>query len=204
MANVTRRPRVVLIGGTSHVGKSTFARALAQRMGWEYLSTDSFARHPGRPWRDDGEVPEIVQAYYGSRKPDTLLEEVMEHYRKHVWPIAQAVVRARISNAYDSCLVLEGSAIWPDCVVESGIDGVWSTWLTARPELIAERIRVNSRFAERTTAQQALIEAFTHRSLAFDVQVMNSVRRLAQRSADVSTPDSLDAMSQACMRFATG
>jgi hypothetical protein len=42
--------RVVLIGGTSNVGKSTLAQAVAERLGFEYLSTDGLARHPGRPW----------------------------------------------------------------------------------------------------------------------------------------------------------
>jgi 2-phosphoglycerate kinase len=45
------RARVVLIGGTSNVGKSTVAQAVAERLGFEYLSTDELARHPGRPWR---------------------------------------------------------------------------------------------------------------------------------------------------------
>ena len=42
--------RVILIGGSSHTGKSTAAREIAGRLGWSHLSTDSLARHPGRPW----------------------------------------------------------------------------------------------------------------------------------------------------------
>ena len=40
--------RVVLIGGTSNVGKSTVADEVAAKLGFERLSTDSLARHPGR------------------------------------------------------------------------------------------------------------------------------------------------------------
>ena len=43
--------RVVLIGGTSHVGKSTASELLAGTLGWAHVSTDSLARHPGRPWK---------------------------------------------------------------------------------------------------------------------------------------------------------
>ncbi len=39
----------ILIGGTSHAGKSTLAQSLAAKLGWNYLSTDKLARHPGKP-----------------------------------------------------------------------------------------------------------------------------------------------------------
>lgn len=42
-----RDVRVVLIGGTSNVGKSTVAQVVAERLGFECLSTDGLARHPG-------------------------------------------------------------------------------------------------------------------------------------------------------------
>lgn len=40
----------ILIAGTSHVGKSTLAGLLSERLRCEAISTDSLARHPGRPW----------------------------------------------------------------------------------------------------------------------------------------------------------
>ena len=47
--------RILLIGGTSHVGKSTLAQLLALKLGWNYRSTDKLARHPGRPWQPKAE-----------------------------------------------------------------------------------------------------------------------------------------------------
>lgn len=53
--------KIILIGGSSHVGKSTFAQSLATHFGWSYCSTDKLARHPGRPWQNKGqEVPKHV------------------------------------------------------------------------------------------------------------------------------------------------
>ncbi len=43
--------RVILIGGSSNVGKSILAQSLALKLGWSHISTDSLARHPGRPWK---------------------------------------------------------------------------------------------------------------------------------------------------------
>ncbi|MGD1875429.1 MAG: hypothetical protein ACFB02_20525 [Mastigocoleus sp.] len=36
--------RIILIGGTSHAGKSTLGQALAITLGWDYCSTDKLAR----------------------------------------------------------------------------------------------------------------------------------------------------------------
>ena len=48
MISPGRELRVILIGGSSHVGKSTLAQSLASKLGWRYISTDSLARHPGQ------------------------------------------------------------------------------------------------------------------------------------------------------------
>ena len=86
-------PKVILVGGTSHTGKSTLASALADRQSRDLLSTDRMARHPGRPWGQ--QLPGHVAAYYEARDGATLANEVLRHYRENVWPIASAIVRAR-------------------------------------------------------------------------------------------------------------
>src|SRR5690606_41921201 len=60
-----RDVRVLLIGGTSHAGKSSAARAVGDRLGFECRTTDRLARHPGRPWRTPvWEVPPHVAEHY--------------------------------------------------------------------------------------------------------------------------------------------
>ena len=69
--------RVILIGGSSNVGKSTIAQSMALKLGWSYLSTDSLARHPGRPWRvGQRAVPEHVVDHYRSLSVDELFTDV--------------------------------------------------------------------------------------------------------------------------------
>lgn len=36
--------RVILIGGSSHTGKSALAEVIGARLGWRHVSTDSLAR----------------------------------------------------------------------------------------------------------------------------------------------------------------
>ena len=114
MPDVDSNLRVVLIGGTSHVGKSTLAESLAARLGWTRISTDSLARHPGRPWKPKGEeVPDHVAEHYLSLSVDELLEDVLRHYRAVVWPKVEAIVASRLNDSCETGLVLEGSALWP-------------------------------------------------------------------------------------------
>lgn len=39
--------RVILIGGSSHSGKTTLAETLSAKLGASLVATDSLARHPG-------------------------------------------------------------------------------------------------------------------------------------------------------------
>ena len=60
--------RVLLIGGPSHTGKSTLAETLAAELGWNHVSTDSMARHPGRP--------EVSTVIVGTLNPGHLASNV--------------------------------------------------------------------------------------------------------------------------------
>jgi 2-phosphoglycerate kinase len=184
--------KVLLVGGTSHVGKSTVAGRLAADPGWRHHSTDQFARHPGRPWRDDQtQLPADVVAYYSSGPVAGSLDSVLQHYRRNVWPIADAVVRSHLNNPFDPCLVLEGSAILPDMVCASQFERAGCIWLTATNDVIRERILESSRFGGRSQSEGELIEAFTQRALAFNEIIVESARRLGQDCLDVSSSDVL-------------
>ncbi|MFJ3700749.1 MULTISPECIES: hypothetical protein [Streptomyces] len=93
-----RGVRVVLIGGTSNVGKSAVAKAVADRLGFDCLSTDGRARHPGRPWRTpEREVPPHVAEHYGTLTVDELIRSVLDHYER-LWPRIEALVTTRATG----------------------------------------------------------------------------------------------------------
>jgi len=178
--------RAILIGGTSHVGKSTLAETLAARLGWQHTSTDSLSRHPGRPWRKKGKVPPDVQSHYLSHRAEELVDEVLRHYHDNVWPIAKALIQSRISNPYDTGIVLEGSAIWPDSVVNACFEKTVSVWLTATKDVITDRIHRNSDYHQRSEQDRLMIDRFLHRSLLYDEQLTQAAKRSEQRCVDVS------------------
>ncbi len=181
---------MLLIGGSSHLGKSTFAKQLASELGCKYLSTDQLARHPGRPWREDGsQLPGDVVAHYADLNTDELVASVLQHYQQNVWPIADSLIRSHLRNPYDPCLVFEGSAILPDQVFAAEYDGVGAVWLTAPEDLMANRIRLSSRYEGRSPAEKRLIDAFLRRTLYINRVLTHSVFANGQKSLDVSVAD---------------
>ena len=193
---MARNVKVLLIGGTSHVGKSTLAKRLAAASGWRHLSTDELARHPGRPWRADGaRLPDDVVRYYSRGSADERVESVLRHYRENVWPIAEAIVRSHLNNPYDPCLVLEGSAMLPEQVHAAAFERARWVWLTAPHESIRQRIQAGSAFDGRSAGEKALIEAFLERALAFDAVVVDSCARLGERCLDAGAADAYDELA---------
>lgn len=191
--------KVLLIGGTSHVGKSTWGERLAREQGWRHLSTDQLARHPGRPWRSDQQpLPDDVIDHYSGRHGDgaaeALVAAVLHHYRHNVWPIVAALVRSHVNNPFDPGLVLEGSAILPDQALVAQFARCHGVWLTAADATIRERLLQESRYDTRNAGEQRLIEAFLGRTLAFDGQVTAAARRNGQPVLDTGAPGAYNAL----------
>lgn len=192
---MTPDPRVILIGGSSHAGKSSLARQLAARPGWIASSTDHLGRHPGRPWRPPGEaVPAHVGAYYLELSTEAQLADVLRYYET-LWPAIEALVRRHAEDDALPRLVLEGSALWPERVAALNIPGVAAVWLTASPAVFEARILAESGHALADARGQALIEAFLARTLAFD----GALREVAGGLSGSMLQADEDASIEACL-----
>ncbi|MFF5497276.1 AAA family ATPase [Streptomyces aquilus] len=166
--------RVLLIGGTSHTGKSTVARAVAERLGFTYRPTDLLARHPGRPWRTpDREVPPHVAEHYGTLGVDELIDSVLDHYAR-LWPRIEELITEHAEGDGPG-LVLEGSALWPARVAALDAPHTEAVWLTADEEVLADRMRASARYAEASAEEQRLVDMFLARARRFQQLVRKSV-----------------------------
>ncbi|KPI20248.1 hypothetical protein OK074_7590 [Actinobacteria bacterium OK074] len=189
------RVRVVLIGGTSHAGKTTVGVEIARRLGYEYRSTDGLARHPGRPWRTEagGEVPAHVAEHYRTLCTEELITSVLDHYGR-LWPRIEELVTGRVyglvtGREYDDGgadalavvpgLVLEGSALWPERVAGllERVPGVAAVWLTADEGALRERIRAGGRYGEVAGAERQLIDSFAERTVRYQELMREAVDR---------------------------
>ena len=190
--------RVVLIGGTSHAGKSTLARALAAEPGWEHVSTDSLARHPGRPWAtSSGPFPEHLAAHYLSLSVDELTAGQLRHYQR-LWPRIRAMVAARAAAPGTTRLVLEGSGVLPDRVAALESPNTAAVWLTASADVLRDRIYAASRFDERAADEQVMVEKFLGRTERYDQITLSAVRSLGFASIDTSPAPSTAELMRQC------
>jgi 2-phosphoglycerate kinase len=192
--------RIVLIGGTSHVGKSTVARALAASLGWRHLSTDGLARHPGRPWNT---VPDHVRSHYTSLSVPELTSAQLRHYER-MWPTIRATIDQEMATTAEggTGLVLEGSGIWPDRVAELAAPGTAAFWLTAGSEVLGNRIRTESRFPELPDAAQLLVSRFIGRTVRYNEQMLAALERHGLTGIDVSHSPAVDELVDQLRRAA--
>jgi 2-phosphoglycerate kinase len=195
-----RAPRVLLIGGASHTGKSTLARALAAQLGYRCQATDKLARHPGRPWRTPPEqVPPHIADHYLSLSVDALIADVLRHYRENVWPQVVSLVETTIGNTDPPGLVIEGSALWPEQAPALLSAEVAGLWLTAGDDLLRARIYRSSEYPTRSPRGRAMIDKFLARTCRYNARMMDAVRRLGLTSIEVTAASGVPALVQACI-----
>jgi 2-phosphoglycerate kinase len=188
------RSRVILIGGTSNVGKSTLAQSLAATLGWQCVSTDTLARHPGRPWGEVASRPHVAE-HYLSLAPDELLADVLRHYA-NLWPNIERLITTHASDPAAPRLILEGSALWPESVATLHLDGVAAVWLTAGDRFLQQRIHTACNFDHVTPREQAMIEKFLARTQRYNERMMQSVRRLGLPWLDVEPTAPVEDLTQ--------
>jgi DNA polymerase III delta prime subunit len=192
-----REIRVLLIGGTSHVGKSTLAKALAARLGGEHVSTDTLARHPGRPWAtSSGPFPRHVAAHYLSLSVDELTTGQLRHYQR-LWPRIEEMAAAWATDAGARRLILEGSGILPLPAAALKTPDTSAVWLTASAAVLRDRIYSASRFDDLAPEEKIIVEKFLGRTAQYDQLMLSAVSSLGLASIDTSaTPSTAELMEQ--------
>jgi 2-phosphoglycerate kinase len=195
-----REIRVLLIGGTSHVGKSTLAQALAATLGGEHVSTDSLARHPGRPWTtSSGPFPEHVAAHYLSLPVDGLTIQQLRHYQR-LWPRIEEMAAARATDASARRLILEGSGVLPQPVAALKIPNTAAVWLTASSAVLRNRIYSASRFDELAADEKIIVEKFLGRTEQFDQLILSAANSLGLTSIDTSAAPPTTELMKQCLQ----
>ena len=191
--------KVILIGGSSHVGKSTLSESLAATLGWTHLSTDSLARHPGLPWRPAPEkVPEHVAQHYLSLSVDDLIDDVLRHYKVNVWPKVEAIIASHTKDPSTTGIVVEGSALWPEFATNLDFQKTAAIWLTATEELFRQRIHTNSLYTSKTPRERKMIDKFLQRTLAYNIRMVEAVNRHGLNLVDV-THSNVTQLTKKCL-----
>ena len=170
--------KAILIGGSSHVGKTAVAKSLATTLGWTHISTDRLARHPGRPWKTAPEkVPTHVAEHYLTLTIAELIEDVHHHYKTNVWPKVESIIASQTNDPSSNGIVLEGSAIWPDFTTNLDSKTIKALWLTATEETFRNRIHTESSYSNKTPSECKPIDKFLDRTLAYNTLMVEAVKR---------------------------
>lgn len=192
--------RVLLIGGTSHVGKSTLAEALAATLGWRLISTDRLARHPGRPWATSGgPFPEHLAGHYLSLSIDELAGEQLRHYQR-LWPRIEGLVTAHAADAGAGGLIVEGSGVLPERVASLRSPETAAMWLTASAAVLRDRIYSASRFGERTAEQKVMVDKFLGRTSRYNQLIISAVNSHGFASIDTSAAPPTSELIKHCLQ----
>ncbi|MDI5961421.1 AAA family ATPase [Streptantibioticus silvisoli] len=180
-----RDVRVILIGGTSNVGKSTVAQVVAEKLGFACLTTDGLARHPGRPWRTpETEVPAHVAEHYKTLTVDDLMTSVLDHYER-LWPRIEELIAAHAVEGHNTTgLVLEGSALRPVRVASLQVPHTAAVWLTADDAVVRARVRAAGRYEAATYEERHLMDKFLTRTERYQVLMIDAIDRLAMDRID--------------------
>ena len=190
---------MILIGGSSHVGKSAVSRSLAATLGWNHLSTDSLARHPGRPWRPTPKnVPANVAQHYLNLSVDELVEDVLRHYRVNVWPKVETIIASNSNDPDATGIVLEGSALWPEFATSLDFENISAVWLTASEDVFKRRVRVESLYSSKSLRERTMIDKFLARTLAYNARMVEAVNQHGFLLVDVSETD-VNELTETCL-----
>jgi 2-phosphoglycerate kinase len=187
--------RVILIGGSSHTGKSTTAQVLAAKLGWSARTTDHLARHPGRPWKTKlRDIPPHVDEHYSTLPTDELFIDVLKHYYR-LWPEIKSIITTHATDVTTDPLVLEGSALWPENVATLDLENVKAIWFTASDDLFRVRMYAESGYEGASPHERMLIDKFLDRTILYNQKMMAAVRELGLRSLELKEQDTPDELA---------
>lgn len=183
---VNPHPKIVLIGGPSHAGKSTLCDALGALPGWSKQSTDMLGSHPGRPWKPAGERvrPHVVE-HYLSLSPDELLADILG-FQRRMWPTIERIIEDQHRAPGGALnLAFQGSALLPEYTGGLASDRVTPLCLSASPEFLEARIRRNSSYAALSGTARTLVDKFMARNRLMNDLYVRMARENGVRVIDV-------------------
>lgn len=178
----------ILIAGTSHVGKSTLAGLLSEKLGCEAISTDSLARHPGRPWPG---IPAPVEDYYTQLSAETIHWFLKVHHQ-NIWPLICSLIDN--TSGTGNPAIFEGAALRPEFISPLLGGTVAGVFLHAGNDFLLERMRSHAQYDDATASQRRIMDAFIERSLRENTEMLASAQQHHLPVVDVTKPQALETL----------
>lgn len=195
--------KVLLIGGATHLGKSSITQLLAKQLSAKQISTDKLGRHPGRPWQKRPfVVPPHVAEHFLNLSHDQLLESVLEH-RRSMWPTIEGVIRDHVDSRTADLLVLEGAALLPETVTTVKVRGVAAVWLIGNDRIQQARIHQESDYLAQEPQARLMIDKFLERERRFNKMITDEVLKRQLAYVEVSEDIPVEETARRCLDRST-
>jgi 2-phosphoglycerate kinase len=181
-------PLGIVIGGSSHVGKTILAKGLAHALERELVSTDNLGRHPGRPWPS---VRAQVAEYYSSLSDDTVHWFLQVHH-ENMWPRIQSIVSDFQNRS--TPFVLEGAALRPEYVAQLDQQIIKPVFLYADDDFLRSRMMDESAHKDAVGLMVPIIDKFIERSIRENRDMLAAAQSAGIQCIDVALPGSLETL----------
>jgi 2-phosphoglycerate kinase len=188
-------PRVILIGGAPQCGKSTVARRLAAKMGYDLLATDDLGvavraltspeSHPDlhAMFRED------YREYYVRHTPEELWRDALQAHTA-LWPGVRRIVLNRLDWGHPC--VVEGWALLPQLTEALPVDGLAAFWLVVDQAVLAARVRADDGFHAGASDPERMMHNFLERSRRYNQHLLADAGRTAGRVLRIAADQTAD------------
>ena len=119
------------------------------------------------------------------RSTEQLINDVLDHYGNNVWPLVEDFISSLVMEPSIGPVVIEGSALLPEVVVNLKFDGIGGIWLTASNDFLKQRIYNSSQYETKSTYERMLIDKFWQRNCLLNDRIIDTVDRFGLVRLDV-------------------
>ena len=164
--------KVILIGGSPMVGKSTIAVSLAAKLQCQCISTDDIGEALQTTTDIDPMRGQNYLDYYADNGRTKLIEDIIEYHKK----LEPAIYRLiDIHSTWGNPLIMEGWALYPNRLKDVN-SNVFSCWLIAGDDLLENRLLMNNDFYINAREPEKVIENYLYRSQWHNKLVLEQCR----------------------------
>ncbi|TDX42953.1 hypothetical protein [Orenia marismortui] len=167
--------KVILIGGSPMIGKTTLATELALKYRYNCISTD-----------DIGEIVQTIidinpmkdfdyREYYIKNSVEKLIKETLK-YHKEIWkPIKHLI---EIHSEWSNPIIIEGWALYPKLLRNIDKSNIKCLWLIAGENVLEKRILDKKEFYKGASNKEKMISNYLKRSKWHNKKIYDEVVEL--------------------------
>jgi len=154
--------KVILIGGSPMVGKSTASVKLASKLLYPCIPTDDIGTVFKTISGFDPMKGLLYSDYYANTEKEQLIDDMIQYHKKYEAAIFNLI--AAHSTEWSSPLIMEGWALYPNQVNGIKDENVFSVCLIAADGLLKKRVIMNKGFYQNAKEPEKVIENYLYRS----------------------------------------